>query len=337
VPVYRRVLAMAPRMTASWINLATCYQLIDSLPEALAAYAEAERVDSTVLIRDNLNQEWGRVFVRMGRLAAAESAFRRMLPQPDRANQARGRRSLGYLAMSRGDYRAAFAEFGEASDAFEAGNNFLPAARSETMAAQAAANLGDEAEARARLAKAAVLLREFRLEPSFHLYLGLAHLRIGDIAGAKVWLTRLNRVVGPGGQADTTIRNLLDARIAIAAGKFTRARVLLPDQVPAAVNYLEPVALETRGRVHWGLSRPDSALAAWRRAQATFTWGTELQDEWERLPLSIANAALATGDSATARAALSEMLERWKGAPNEFPDLRRTRERLKNLQADVSR
>ncbi len=337
VPVYRRVLALAPRMVGSWINLASCYQLIDSLPEALAAYAEAERVDSTVLIRDNLNQEWGRVFVRIGRFAAAESAFRRMLPQPDRANQARGRRSLGYLAMSRGDYRTALAEFGEAGAVFESVPNVLGAARSETMAAQAAANLGDDTQARARLAKAAILLREFRLEPAYHLYLGLGHLQIGDVAGAKAWLARLDRVVGPGGRADTTIRNLLEARIAIAEGKFGRALVLVPGQVPAGVSYLEPVAFDTRGRVHWGLGRPDSALAAWRRAQATFTWGTEIQDDWERLPLSIAEAALATGDSASARRALSEILDRWKTAPNQFPELRRAREQLTNLQAGISR
>lgn len=337
VPLYRRALGMAPRMTASWINLASCYQLLDSLPAALAAYAEAERVDSTILIRDNLNQEWGRVFVRMGRLAAADSAFRRMLSQPERMDQARGHRSLGYLAMTRGDYRTALGEFGDAGAAFEAANNPLGAARSETMATQAAAALGDEGQARGRLAKPQALLRDFRLEPAYHLYLGLTHLRVGDRAGAKAWLTRLDGVIGPGGESDTTIRNLLEARIAIAEGRFARARALLPARVPAAVSYLEPVALDTRGRVYLGLGLADSALAVWRRAQATFTWGTEIQDDWERLPLSIAEAALATGDSSSARRALSEILERWKTAPYDFPDLRRARERLKNLQSGISR
>ncbi len=78
-------------------------------------------------------------------------------------------------------------------------------------------------------------------------------------------------------------------------------------------------------------------MAAWRQAQASFTWGFEIQDEWERLPLSIAEAALATGDSASARRALSEVLDRWKSAPNDFPDLRRARERLENLQSGISR
>ncbi len=73
--------------------------------------------------------------------------------------------------------------------------------------------------------------------------------------------------------------------------------------VPECCNFERPASEVRSGRVYWGLRRPDLALAAWRQAQATFTWGTEMQDEWERLPLSIAEAALATGDSASARRA----------------------------------
>lgn len=337
VPVFRRALGMAPRSVSNWINLATCYQIIDSLPAALQAYAEAERVDSTILSRDNLNQEWGRVFVRMGRLSAADSAFRRMLAQPDAPNRARGLRSLGLLAMTRGDYRAALADFSESSRHFAAAGSPLGAARSETLAAQAAAALGEDAEARARLGAVARMLTNRPLEPVYHLYVGLTHLRVGDVSGAQVWLTRLDRLAEPGAQSDTAVRNLLAARIAIARGDLARARVLVPERVPAFASFLRPLLLETMGRIHEGLGHPDSALAALRWAQAFPTWGTELQEQWERLPLSIAAAELAVGDSAEARAALSEILAQWKDAPLDFPDRRRAREKLLELQVDLPR
>ena len=104
IPIFRRVIVLRARAD-TWINLASCYQTLDSLGPALAAYAEAGSLDSTALYDNNLNQEWGLLLARMGRPAAAESAFRRMTLVPGLGDQARGFRSLAFLAMHQGRYR----------------------------------------------------------------------------------------------------------------------------------------------------------------------------------------------------------------------------------------
>jgi hypothetical protein len=127
---------------------------------------------------------------------------------------------------------------------------------------------------------------------------------------------------------------LLAARIALAAGDLEGAALMLPHTVPAGQGYLEPLADDLRGRIHFALGRPDSALKPWHRARTRFTWGFELADEWERIPLSIAHAALAIGDSAAARTALAEILAQWQDAPQDFPDRRLARDLFRRLQRD---
>ncbi|MCC7131742.1 MAG: tetratricopeptide repeat protein [Gemmatimonadales bacterium] len=331
LPVFRRAIGMAPGNTALVINLATCLQLVDSLEAALAAYADADRIDPSVLLTGTLNHEWGGAFVRLGRRAAAESVFRRMVARPP-TDQARGLRSLGYLALTRGDYGSALRHFTEASQLFQREGVALSAIRSETMAAQAAARAGQPGEARARLARVATLAVGVPLDPVYPLYIGSTHLLIGDAAGARRWLARLDAIVGAGGAADSAIRRLLEARVALAEGHPERAAALLPVRWPAAVSQHAVAAQTTRGEVHWSLGHADSAIAVWQSTLGHHQWGYELQDEWERLPLRLAEAHLAGGDSAAARAVLAPLAERWRDAPASFPDLDRLTRLLGRLQ-----
>lgn len=334
IPVYRRAIAMAPRVPSYWINIASCYRSVDSSEQALVAYAEAERIDSTILVRDNLNHEWGGALVRLGRFAAAESAFRRMLTQPNVLDRGRGLRSLGALAMTRGDYLSARAHLAASIETFETVGSPLPTARSLTLAAQAEWSLGNRDRSRANLNRLPALLATNRLEPAYHVYIGLTHVRIGDLDGARVWLAKLGRVIGPAGTVDTVQYNLLAAAIAIAGRDYRHAERLLSRPIPTGIQFIEPVADDLRGRVHLALGRPDSALAAWRRARGRFSWGYEIGDELDRLPLAIADAALTVGDSAAARTALAELLSQWKDAPVDFPDRRRAREWFERLRPD---
>ncbi len=329
LPVFRRAIGMAPGNTALLINLATCLQLTDSLDAALGAYADVDRVDPNVLLTGNLNHEWGGAFVRSGRLAEAESVFRRMAARPAGVDRARARRSLGYLDLTRGAYRSALAHFSEASLLFQREGVALSAVRSETMAAQAAARSGQIREARTHLKRAESLTAGLPLDPVYPLYLGSTHLIVADPAGARQWLSRLDRIVGPGGAADSALRNLLAARIALAEGRRDQAAVLLPVRWPAALNQHAVAAATTRGYLQWAAGHADSAVVSWQPALGERPWGFELQDEWERLPLALAEAHLATGDSAAARAVLTPLAQRWKDAPAPFPEL----DRLRRLQA----
>ena len=66
--------------------------------------------------------------------------------------------------------------------------------------------------------------------------------------------------------------------------------------------------LSSMGAKLLALGKPDSALAAFQRAGRFFPWGSELQYEWEQLPLLVAEAALGVNDTALRRA--RELLDR---------------------------
>jgi tetratricopeptide (TPR) repeat protein len=76
----------------------------------------------------------------------------------------------------------------------------------------------------------------------------------------------------------------------------------------------------------------DSALAAAVRLSNTFAFGEEAQIEWQRGPVLVARYAEAIGDSATARAAYSRLLDQWKQGDQDLPELVFARRALVRLQ-----
>src|SRR5439155_2419795 len=102
IEALRRALRFDSLNVNTWINIATSTSKLKRDEPARLAYREAERIDPTVLYRNNVNNEYGRVLVDLGRVAEAESAFKRMATAPRIEDRALGLRSLAFLAFWRG-------------------------------------------------------------------------------------------------------------------------------------------------------------------------------------------------------------------------------------------
>lgn len=334
IPVFERAVAMAPGYTFGWINLATCHNANGSIEPALEAYRQAERTDSTALIRDNINQEWGQAFLKQGRVAAAESAFARMLRRPDPGQRARGYRSLGYLAMYRGRYQEAVGLLGQATSLARGTNASVTLLRNLVISANVPASAGQPSLARTRLDEARQLLRAEEYEALYLEHVGAGYLRLGRVAEARDLLRMLGTQSAPANQIDSAHYRRLGARIALAASRYRRALELL-DQAPP--QGMPPTALwaALRGEAYDGLGKADSALAAFRAAREVWNFGFEGQEEWVRTSYRIGELAERAGDSALARTAYSELVDRWQAGDATLPELVAARQRLGRLQSSI--
>ncbi|MFN0178937.1 MAG: AAA family ATPase [Gemmatimonadales bacterium] len=331
IPLLRRVGTMAPRFTNAWINLATCHNALGALDSALANYAQAERVDSTALIRDNINHEWGQIFLKADRPAAAESAFRRILTRPEPNQRARGYRSLGYLALFRGRPADAIGLLDQAIILSRGAGAVVSTERNLVIAANAAITAGDTAGALRRLEEASQLVRAGSFESSYLEHLAAAYLRVGRLGPARTLHRQLAARLDSGTPIDRAHHRRLAARLALATGNPRQALGLLME-VPPPTSTGVALWESLKGDAYEALDRPDSALTAFQKARQAWNWGFEGQEEWVRASHRIGLLAEQLNDSALARSAYGELVERWRSGDSTLPELRWARRRLAQLQ-----
>jgi tetratricopeptide (TPR) repeat protein len=334
VPALQRALAFDSSSANTYINIATCYKSLGENRLALDAYAAAERADSTALVTNFINHEWAGVFVRMGRLAEADSGFRRMLARPDRNDQARGHRSLAYLDMLRGRYRSAIEHLTEAAVLSRATGAMLSLMRNEVLLAEAHLVRDQPALASRELDAALEVARSQYVEPGFLALLGRVLVRAGRTGDARDLLARVEGALKPENLTDRSARGLLVAELALARGAPEAAweaiRTDIDPELGVWRSALISRTLEGRGVL-------DSALAAAARFSSISGFGGDTQADWVMAPLQVARIAEALGDSATARAALQALLDRWKDGDPDLRILRATRAHLARLQREAGR
>ncbi|HEX6314293.1 MAG TPA: AAA family ATPase [Gemmatimonadaceae bacterium] len=327
IPAFHSALTVDSVFVNGWINLATCHQILDQPDLALAAYARASAFDSTILLSGNLNQEWGRVFVRLDRLASADSAFSLMLALGNPLLRARGMRSLGFLRMYEGKYGDAINHFRAAAEIQRQNQSSVAELRNRTLLAEALVTAGRLEEAAAELERVDHLLEMSRAAAAFWFYASHAWRRTGLMSRAVRLLTR----VPSAPQAD--ISDLSSVTLA-------RGLLALTENQPRAA--LDAVATDTyeayaayrhsiRVDAFEALGMPDSALAAARDLASGFHFGFDSQDAWLRAGIRIGRLSEMVGDSAGARAALRAYLDRWSDGDPGLPELVEARLRMEAL------
>ena len=332
IPALQRALRFDSTSANTHVNIATCYKGMGENRLALDAYAAAERADSTALITNFINHEWGSVFVRLGRYTEAEAAFLRMLALPDRNDQARGHRSLAYLDMLRGRYRGAIVHLTTAAVLSRESGAGLSLLRNEALLAEAYLVRGSPSLASRELNEALKVARAQFVEPGFLALLGRVLVRANRLGDAREVLTRLEGALKPDNPTDRSARGLLTAELALARGA--------PEAAAEAIrNDIDPRLAEWRaglvGRILAGRGMLDSALAATAAFARLEGFGQDTQGDWVLAPLEVARLAESLGDSGTARAALQTLLDRWKEADPDLAVLRETRLHLARLQRDA--
>jgi tetratricopeptide (TPR) repeat protein len=127
---------------------------------------------------------------------------------------------------------------------------------------------------------------------------------------------------------------LLKADVALAEGRLQEARATL---TRFRNDEYEALGLSLEADVFAALGHLDSAVAKAKSAVEHKMFGLETQQDWLRSFTQLARLAEATGDSATARAAYSSLIEQWKEGDRDLPPLVAARRELARLQAASQR
>lgn len=318
----------------SYINLATIANRQKRFDDALAYYGSANKVDSMVLYRNNLNHEWGSTFVVLGRYAEAESVFRRMARQPDVASRGLGLRSLGYLALWRGRPDESVDAFQQAVLATVQTRSFLGEARNRMLLATAYRTVGRDREAGDEVSRVLALINGPTFEPAALALVATSCIKLGRVADAERVLQLLSSRVNRGSAVDVAAE--LYAKGVIALAKHS-ADSALHDVLAAGAlqNRLQVVALTAEA--YRAVGQADSARAAVGRLIDERGFGVEGQDDWLHAPLVLGDLLLARGDTAGATKEYQRLLDQWRGAPSTLPDVAAARTRIASLVGDRRR
>ena len=328
IPAFRRALSYdstSLMSTGAWINLATVLSRTGHEQQSLDAYHRAFRVDSTALYRANLNHEYGMKLVVAGRLAEAESAYTRMASQPSVLARSAGFRSLGYLAMWRGQIDAATRYFEQAVESSIQNNASLTELRNRMLLAWAHDAAGRTSQAEAEMDQAMRLSEPPTTEPGFLSLVVLAFVRHDRVAEAESALALLRSRVDTVNEVDRGSETVATAAVALARHQPERALAALrntktyPQRI--FLSSLEADALAAAGQ-------RDSAIAMLRRVLATDAFGYEGQIVWLSAHVRLGDLLAQKGDTAAARVAYQELLAHWREAPDSAPEIVKARQRI---------
>jgi serine/threonine-protein kinase len=334
IPAYEKALAIDSTSASTHYNLALAHKALGNNRTALDHFGRVDQLDSTVLLRDFSNQQWGETFVRIGDFAAAEAAFRRMLVQPLPRDQARGHRSLAYLALHRGRFAEAVAALHRSIPLQPRGG--LSEYRDLVLLADAELTRGRKRAAEAALERAFQIFRKIEIQAAAVMFGGHQLIRAGQLGRGRLFLDSLEAraALRPNSAQDQAALKILTADLALAQGQTERAAAALARTDFAGYNAL---GLSLRADLFAARRELDSAVAMAKAASEARIFGVEVQQDWLRSFAQLARLAERAGDPATARAAYSALLEQWRDGDPDLPPLVAARAELTRLQAVSSR
>ncbi len=334
VSAFRKAADLAPNSAEPHLGMATSLKQLGDLRSALDEYDKVFQLDSMQLLRAFENIQWGETYVRAGQLAQAESVFRKMTKVPAKADQARGFRALAYLAAYQGRYAEASGQLAVALPLEPKGG--LSEYRDWVLLADVETTRGRAPAARTALDHAWQIFTTADIQAAALMFGGHQLVRAGLLDRAQAVLDTLRRraALRPDHAQDQAALALLAADVALARGRTADAETALSTRRFDA--YL-PLGSSLLAEVFIARGHPDSAVAGLRSVVDAGRFGDEMQQDWLRSFERLARAAERAGDSTTARAAYSALMNQWKGGDADLPPLVTARRELARLQAASGR
>ncbi|MBC8087920.1 MAG: protein kinase [Phycisphaerae bacterium] len=314
---------------ATFYTLAMVYRQSDDHRAALPYFARADRVDSVFMRTGFTNQFWGATFVTLDSIAAAESVFRLMLARPAGLDQARGYRSLAFLALYRGRFDEAVVLLRKAIPLETSGS--LSEYRDLLLLADAELSRGEVNAARSALDRAFEIFRSADIQAAAVMFGGHQFVRAGQLQRARFLLDSLKAraALRPNARQDQEALAILAADVALARGRLVDARKALTS---LAFTEYPSLGHSLAAEVFARAGQRDSALASARAATEHITFGLEVQQDWLRSFVQMAQLAEASGDTASAVRAYSALLAKWKDGDSDLPLRAQAQQGLLRLQ-----
>ncbi len=312
------------------INLATANGKLGRWDRAVDDYRRAERIDSTILYRNVMNHEYGAALVHLGRLSDAESAFRRMVAGPRIQDRALGLRSLGFLALWRGNVNDAAAYLRRAIDATSQEHAQLSEARNHMLLAGVYHAANRNAEANREIDRALSFTSSPTFEPSLLAVLAYQCEQLDRARDANTVASLVRARARADNATDRASLAFADAAIDLGERR--------PDSAVAMIRNAQAfpwpmLRFSLAAEAFAAARQQDSAVVALNAVATSPGFGAEGEAEWLRAPLLLGDLLLAAGDTAGALQRYRTVIEHWHEAPSNLPDLVSAQARLKTLAA----
>jgi serine/threonine protein kinase/tetratricopeptide (TPR) repeat protein len=327
---YEKALSLNPRSSGTLISMAASYGYLRQFRRQAAYLERAFAIEPNWETDETQNHQYGWALLLAGEEQGARQAFEKMLAQGG-SKKARGHRSLGILALYRGEMKAAAEQLEQAAQVNDAFDTPGSSARDVLYLAEALALVERHEEALSQLAHAADFLERSGYQPAFvGLRISVGYSRLGR-SDAAARLVETVREKSPSVNQWDLIRaegELLLSRGDAEDGVETLRRAYLASN--------EALTLASLGRALVLAGRREDAIEAYRElvSRPPLAWDGHV--EWALAHLKLGKLYEERGDVASARAAYVKFLEIWKEGDSDLPPVLDARKAVERLSAGPS-
>jgi len=314
---YKEVLRVDPGSAGALIDLATCDSMLNRLPEAIRTYEQAFQLEPSWGKGGTLAHEYGMALVRAGQEPKAREIFREAAANPDTRTLAL--RSLAYLDLYRGHYRAAKASLEEAVLLNESRQNTLSVSRDRCILGLLYEGLGENKLALRELDAAMQLYPAIPDKVISGHWLSLGYVRAGQGEKAASVLDTMKKQADMTDASKASLVNYSEAEVERLRGNTEHAIQLLllaDQQKPRAFIY------DALSRVYEASGDNEQAARWLKMLNDEQALGYEAQQDWMSSFVRLARVDLALGKKDEAKALLSQFLDLWKDADPDIPLLK---------------
>lgn len=329
VEQYQQVIRIAPEDASAYINLATSYTGLGKMDDALRTYSKAFELEPNWKTSGNLNHEYGFALVRKGDEAEAKKVFELALAKPEMKGLAE--RSLGWLALYHGQYRAAKTHFETSLVTYKALKAPISEARTDLLLAIVTEGQGNRAQMISRLKDAEQFLPNSGLKIWLGTQIGYLYARSGAPDKAEQLLQMIKPSMDSENPDQSSQVHRLEGEIALARGNKAQALEsfnLSQSEKPGAMT-IEPLA-----RAYASAGDKEQSIAWYQKYIDTppTPLGYELQQDWLEAHYRLAEAYLSNGQKHKAVPLLQTLTELWKDGDPELPLLKQARAEYAKLK-----
>jgi eukaryotic-like serine/threonine-protein kinase len=324
---YKEVLRLDPHSAGSMVDIATCNADLDNYGEAIRYYDQAFQLEPSWKNGGNLVREYGIDLVKVGQEGKARELFTAALANPD----SRGLmlRSLAYLDLYHGHYRAAKASLQEALLLDESRKATLSIAREHCILGIVYEGLGDNRSRIREIDAAMELYPSIPNKVMSGVWLAPGYARAGLVDKATAVVNTMKKQADMNDASQAGLVNFSEAEVERQRGNYAKAiqLLLLADHQHRSGFVVDGLARayeasgDTEQAAHWLKTFIDRKELGW-----------EPQQDWLNAFLRLARLDLTLGKKDEGKALLSQLLDLWKDADADLPLLKEAKAEYAKLQ-----
>jgi eukaryotic-like serine/threonine-protein kinase len=325
---YKEVLRLDPNSAGSMVDIATCNAGLENYAEAIRYYDQAFQLEPSWKNGGNLTREYGLDLVKGGQEAKARELFTAALANPDARNLML--RSLAYLDLYHGHYRAAKAGLQEALLLDESKKAPLSIAREHCLLGIVYEGLGDNRSQIREIDAAMALYPSIPDKVMSGVWLARGYARAGLADKAAAVVDTMKKQTDMNNASQASLVNFSEAEVERQRGNYTNAIQLL---LLADHQHRSKYISDSLARAYEASGDTEQA-ARWLKTfnDGKEALGWEPQQDWLKSFVRLARLDVSLGKKDEAKALLSQFLELWKDADSDIPLLQEAKAEYAKLQ-----